>query len=234
MLHYIYYICFILSFLRILNAIIVESENDIINELLKSSGIVTLSINTKIDIIKEIKINNSIQKLYIIGNSLNSAKLNLKYPFYFESSIEEIEIKNININGTLFFMKKNKIITLDTINLNGYIDSDFDNNSSNSIEITNLIYKPNGESVEYCINLSGNININKSYFYGDNSCQNRLLRYNGFNKYILNLRESYFNGNYKCPFLSIKDTLNANIETSYFEKGYGSKYVDGGYIKKII
>jgi len=39
-------------------------------------------------------------------------------------------------------------MTIDTVNLNGYIDSDFDSNSNNNIEIINLNYKPiDGERV---------------------------------------------------------------------------------------
>jgi len=128
----------------------------------------------------------------------------------------------------LFFRKKNKKITIDSVNLNGYIDSDFDEDSNNSIEITKLNYKPNGESVENCINLSGNIKINESNFNGNSSCRNRLLHYSGFEKYTLDLKKSKFNGEYECPFLSVENALNANIETSYFEKGYSSRYIEGG------
>ena len=70
----------------------------------------------------------------------------------------------------------------------------------------------------------------KSNFNGNSSCRNRLLHYNGFNNYILDLKESSFNGEYECPFLSIENALYANIESSHFEKGYSSRYIDGGYI----
>jgi len=217
--------------LKILNAFDVKNENDLINYLSNSDGEITLKINSEIDITKKININSTIQKLYIIGDSLDSSKINLIHPLYFVSNIEEIKIKNININGNLFF-KNNEIITFDTVNLNGYIDSDFDENSNNYIEIARFTYKPVKELVENCINLSGNIKINSSYFYGNSSCRNRLLYYNGFKKYNLDIKESYFNGDYECPFLSIKNALNATIESSYFEKGYSSRYIDGGYIKK--
>jgi len=228
MLHYTYFIYFILSLFEILNATIVENENDVINNLSTASSIVTLEINSKIDITQEIPINNSIKQLYIIGSSPDSAKLNLKYPLYLEPSIEEIEIKSITINGNLYFKKNNKKIVIDTVNLNGYIDSDFDNNSNNNIEITKLNYEPTRESVENCISLSGNVKIDNSYFFGNSSCQNRLLHYNGFKKYKFDLKESDFNGDYECPFLSIKNTKKAIIETTYFEKGYSSRYIDGG------
>jgi len=232
MLHYLYYIYFIINLFEILNAVVIESENDVINNLSSSNNKVTLEINSEIDITQEISINNSIKQLYIIGSSLNSAKLNLNYPLFFDSSIEEIEIKNIYIKGNLFFNKNNKKIAIDTVNLNGYIDSDFDKSSNNNIEITKLNYKSNGESVENCINLSGNIKIIESNFDGSSSCRNRLLHYNGFKKYKFDLKKSKFNGEYQCPFLSIENALIANIETSYFEKGYSSRYIDGGYIKK--
>jgi len=229
MLYFIYlFICLIEVIKATIN---INNEDYIINTLSKSTTkIISLVINSEIDITKEIKINNLIQKLYINGNLENSAKLNLKYPLYFESSIEEIKIQNLNINGNLFFSKNNKKITIDNVILNGYIDSDFDKNSNNNIEISNFNYKPTGDSVENCINLSGNVKINKSKFYGGSSCRNRLLYYNGFEKYKLDLKESNFNGEYECPFLSIKNGLNVTIETSYFEKGYSSEYIDGGYI----
>ncbi len=229
---YIYCIYFIIGLIEILNAVIVESENDIINNLSKNDSEVTLNINSEIDITKEIKINSSIQKLFIIGNSVDSSKFILKYPLSFDSTIKEIEINNIIINGTLFF-NNNEKITINTVNLNGYIDSDFNENNNNDIKITEFIYKSVNKSVENCINLSGNIKIKKSYFYGNASCRNRLLYYNGFEKYTLDIKESNFNGEYECPFLSIENALNAIIETSHFEKGYSSRNIDGGYIREI-
>ena len=226
----LYFIYFIICIIKILNAIIVESENDLINNLSESYSSITLNINSEIDITNDININNSIKIIYIIGNTLDSAILNLKYPLYFGSSIEEIKIKNVNINGNLFFKKSDKKITIDTVNLNGYIDSDINESNNNYIEITNFNYKPTEISMENCINLSGNIKISKSNFFGNSSCRNRLLHYNGFKKYELDIKESNFNGEYKCPFLSIENALSANIETSYFEEGYSSKNIDGGYI----
>jgi len=228
-----YYIYFIICLIEILNAVVVENGNDIINYFSKSKENIFLNINSEIDITEEIKINVSIKKISFVGNSLVSAKLNLKYPLRFDSNIEEIEIKDINIDGKLFFKKKKiKKVIFNSVNLNGYIDFDFDNNSNNVIELTYLTYKPTGELVENCINLSGNLKINKSNFYGNSSCRNRLLHFNGYDKYSLDLKESKFYGKYECPFLSIEYTSNANIETSYFEKGYSSKNIDGGYIKK--
>jgi len=236
MFHYIYYIYFIIGLIiiEVHNEVAIEDENNFINYLASSNKEVTLNINSEIDITKEIVLNDSIKILSIIGDSTLSTKLNLKYPFYFDTNLEKIEIKNININGNLIFKKNNKKITLENVNLNGYIDSDLDSNSNNNIEITNLTYKPSMTSVKNCINLSGNIKINKSNFYGNSSCQNRLLYYNGFEKYKIELKESNFNGNDECPFLSIENALEANIETSYFEKGYSSKSIDGGYIKNKI
>jgi len=228
--YYIYYLYFILF--EVLNATIVENENDVIRNFSTTSNKVTLEINSEIDITRKISINNSIKQLYITGSSPDSARLNLNYPLYFDSNIEKIEIKDLNINGNLFFSKNNKNIIINTVNLNGYIDSNFDYNSNNNIEIIKLNYKPTWKLVENCIYLSGNVKINNSYFFGNSSCQNRLLHYNGFKKYQIDLKESNFNGNYECPFLSIKNTTKANIESSYFEKGYSSKYIDGGYIKR--
>jgi len=226
------YIYIIICLIKIINAIVVKDGNDFIDNLSKSSNSVTLNIKSKIDITREIKINESIKKLHITGDSLNTATLNLNYPLYFDSKIEEIEIKDININGILFFKKNNKKITLDNVNLNGYIDSDFNYDSDNDVEITKFNYKPMRDSVENCINLSGNIKISRSNFYGSSSCRNRLLHYDGFDKYKFELKDSNFNGENECLFLEIENALKANIETSYFENGYSSRNTDGGYIKK--
>jgi len=227
-----YYIYFIIGFIEVINAAL-KNENEIINTLSNSNDSeVTLNIDSEIYITKEIKINHSIKKLSLTGNSLSSAILNLKYPLYFDSTIQDIEIKNININGNIFFNKNNKRIIINTVNLNGFIDSDFDKNSHNTIEITKLNYQPSkGESVENCINFSGNINISQSNFYGSYSCRNRLFYYNGFEKYTLEVKESSFNGEYECPSLSIENASNANIKTSHFEKCYSPRNIDGGYIK---
>ena len=228
MFYYIfYYVYFIICIIEIINAAI-KNEDEVLNTLSKStSNKVSLNINSEIDIIKNITINNSIEILYITGDSPDSSKLNLKYPLHFNSNIKELEIKNININGILFF-KNNEKITFNTVNLNGYIDSDFNENSNNYIETTKLNYKSTKEPIENCINLSGNLKINKSNFHGNSSCRNRLLHYNGYEKYTFSLKESNFNGNDECPFLSIENALNANIESIIFEKGYSSRYIDGG------
>jgi len=229
MFHYIF---FIICIIEVIKATTIKNENDIINALSKNtSSIVIINIDSEIDVTEEIKINNSIKTLYITGNSLDSSKLNLKYSLYFDSSIKELKIKNINIDGNLFFKNNEKII-IDNVNLKGYIDSDFDENCNNSIEITELSYKSKEESVENCINLSGNIDIKNSNFFGNSSCRNRLLHYKGFRKYKFYLKESYFNGDYECPFLSIEKASYASIKSILFEKGYSSIDIWGGYIKK--
>jgi len=227
----IFHICFIIWLIEVINAVVVNNENEIINLFTEYNDEITLDINSEINITKDINISNSIKKLSITGDSLVSSKLNFIYPLFFDSNIEEIKIKNINIYGILFF-KNNKKITLNNVNLNGYIDSDFDKSSNEFIEIENFIYKPTEKSVNNCINLSGNVKIVNSYFNGDSSCQNRLLHYNGLGNYNFDFKESNFNGEYKCPFLSIENASTANIESSHFEKGYSSKNINGGYIKK--
>jgi len=223
-----YYLYFIICVIEIINATTLKNEKEVLNTLSNSaSNEVSINIDSEIDITNEITINNSIKKLHITGDSLDSSKLNLKFPLYFNSNIKELEIKNINVNGDLFF-KNNEKITLNTVNLNGYIDSDFNENSDNYIEITKLNFKSTRKSVENCINLSGNIKISKSNFFGNSSCENRLLHYNGYEKYALDLKDSNFDGENECPFLSIEKALHANIESVLFENGYSSRYIDGG------
>ncbi len=228
----IIYIYFFIWLIEVINAVVVNNENEIIKTFSEDNNEITLDINSEIDILNDILIPHSLKKLSIIGNSPVFSKLNFQNLLYFDSNIEEIEIKNININGNLFF-KNNKKITLNNVNLKGYIDSDFNTNSNEYFEIINLIYNPTEKPVINCINLSGNVKIINSNFYGNSSCQNRLIHFNGLSNYNFEYKESNFYGKYKCPFLSIEYASNAIIESSYFEKGYGSKdIIDGGYIKK--
>jgi len=228
----LYYLFIFIYLIEVIYAVFVKNENQIISYLSNNNNDnVYLNINSKINITEKITISNSIKKLSIVGNSPTSTKLYLQNLLYFDSSVEKVEIKNININGILFF-KNNKRIILNNVNLYGYIDSDFNNHSNEYVNITKLTYEPSGVSVHNCINLSGNVKIDKSYFYGDSSCQNRLLHYNGLENYNFECKRSKFNGKNKCPFLSIEYASNANIDSSNFEKGYSSKNVDGGYIKK--
>jgi len=223
----LYYIFFIICLIKIINAVEVKNEHDITTALSEYKNDVTLEVNSQIDIIEDIKINNSIKKLLIIGNSHTSSSLHFEYPLYFDSRIEEIELKNINIIGDLFF-KNNRKITLNNVFLNGYIDSDFDETSNEYVKITKFSYRPTGKSVHNCINLSGNVKIDNSSFHGDSSCQNRLIHYNGLESYNFDLKESSFNGGNECSFLSIEYASEANIEYTLFEKGYSSKNIDGG------
>jgi len=198
----LYYIFIIICLIKIINAV-VENENEILSKLSQNTNKVTLEINSKINVIEKININKQIKILSLTGIS-DSATIISKYPLYFDSNVEEIEIKNININGTLFF-KNNKNISLISVKLSGYIDSDFSKDTNNNIEIKNLFFKPEKETVENCINLSGNVKISNSYFLGSSSCRNRLLHFNGLNNYILNLKDSKFNGQYQCPFFIIEN-----------------------------
>jgi len=224
----LYYIFFIICLFEVINAAI-KSENEVINALKGYNSEVTLNFNSQININKNITINNSIRKLSIIGSSLTSSSLYLNYPFNFNSNLEEIEIKNININGDLYF-RNNKRIVFNTVNLNGYIHSEFDEYTNEYFTIKKLAYIPAGKFVKNCISLSGNVNIDNSSFQGSSACQDRLLHYNGFSSYTFDLKESSFNGDKKCPFLHIEYASKANIEYTLFEKGYSSGDIDGGYI----
>ena len=230
----LYYVLLIICLINVINTVPVKNEDELKGSLMKNTSKISLEVDSKISTSQEIPIHHAVKYLSIIGNpQVSSAELNLKYPLYFDSNIDEIVIKNINITGSLFF-KGNKNITISSVNLNGYIDSDFNNEKTNKyIEITKLIYKSEGESITNCINLGGDVKIKNSKFYGDSSCQNRLLHYNGYGNYNFDLKDSNFNGGNKCPLLSIENASNVNIEYSNFEKAYSSKKIDGGYLKII-
>jgi len=224
----LYYIFFIICFIEVINAII-KNESEFISSLRSTNEIVTININSEIDIKNEFTVNSSIKKLIITGGSQDTSKINFRYPIKFNSTLEEIFIESINITGTLFF-KDNKYISLNEVDLNGYIDSDFNKNTNKNIEINNLTYTPGKESVENCIYLGGNVKINNSSFYGNSSCHNRIIHYYGLEYYRLFVRKSHFDGKYNCALLSIEKASNSLIENTTFINGYSSKSVNGGYM----
>ncbi|OUM64962.1 hypothetical protein PIROE2DRAFT_8105 [Piromyces sp. E2] len=231
MVNYIF-IIIIISFILTVKTVTVtiKNEKDFIEQLSKSSNKeVTLTIDGGITVTKEITLPSIMNKLFLIGKTSSTSKVAFKYPFNFGDNLEEIELKNIEVNGTLHF-HNNKKITLDNIILNGNIDTDMNNSINDYIKFNKLIYRPTENTTfSHCINIIGNVEITDSNFTGGSSCQNRIINFNGLNKYYINIKNSNFTGEYQCSCLSITQSKKAYIQYSNFENGFSGKGMDGGH-----
>ncbi|KAL6626029.1 hypothetical protein U3516DRAFT_809530 [Neocallimastix sp. 'constans'] len=224
----LYYILIIVCLIKILQAILVKNEKEFINNLSKNYDNIVINIDTEIDITANITINNSFNKLSIIGKSFSSSKLNFLNSINFEKNIIEIELRDIYIIGNINFFN-NKRISLNSLILYGNINTIFnDDNNNEYIKLNNVSYSPYIQSNYNCLNLSGNVSIEYSELYGNSLCQNRLLHFEGLNKYALIIKYTNISGEYQCSCMSINGSPDVNIEYSIFEKGFSSKEVEGG------
>ncbi|OUM59143.1 hypothetical protein PIROE2DRAFT_15401 [Piromyces sp. E2] len=214
-------------------------EDDIINGYLNNKNNAELIINIKngdLIITNNINLNNNnIKKLKIIGESKDYSILNfsnINNGFIFGNSIKEIELSKISINGNLKFMNNNKV-EIGNVNINGILDFNsqcFDDQciDDQSIIINNLNFHSKTESKEYCINLFGNVKINNSFFYGNSSCKNGIMKYDGEHMNNIEIIDSYFNGEYLNQCFKIINSLKSEIISSKFEKG--ASYKNGGLL----
>eukprot|EP00833_Pecoramyces_ruminatium_P005511 jgi/Orpsp1_1/1179543/evm.model.c7180000069815.1 len=218
----------ILYLIKLVHSIEVENENDLINILSKNNSDddeIIIDVNSEIDIISNITIHNSINKISLIGESTSNSILNFKNKLFFDKGIKEIEIKYLTIKGNFIFNNNEKII-INYVNFIGSIDSNFDS-SNEYIKISYFNYFPSDKLNINCINLSGNVEIKSSKFYGSSSCQNRILHFDGQDKYKLEILNSRFDGKKKCPCLTIENALEANIDYTNFKNAYSSKEING-------
>ncbi|OUM60027.1 hypothetical protein PIROE2DRAFT_14321 [Piromyces sp. E2] len=194
-----------------------------------------LNINSIIDINNDCKIDNTFDKLSIVGNNKESSILkftNNENTLYFTEKVKEIELRNLSIVGNLYF-DNNVNIVLESVSISGNIDSNFDKKNEN-VKLINVIYEASSFQKNNCINLGGNIEIKNSKFYGSSLCQERLFNFNGLNKYNFKAENSYFSGEYHCPCLNIDKGNNVYIDSCSFEKAYSSEDNIGGAGIRII
>ncbi|ORX44835.1 hypothetical protein BCR36DRAFT_300750 [Piromyces finnis] len=208
----------------------IKNEYDLNNIIKKKDqSNLILNIDSNINISSNISIMNSFQKISFIGNDKDSSVLkftNKNYKIYFSENVKEIEIINITLYGNLQF-NNNIIINLNSTSINGNIYSN-SNKKDGYINISNVTYRATSVSTDYCVDLSGNIEIDNSLFFGSTLCGLRLFNFNGLNKYYLKIKDTYFNGEYKCSCLSINRANDVNIYSSSFENGYNSELNYGG------
>ncbi|OUM68428.1 hypothetical protein PIROE2DRAFT_3876 [Piromyces sp. E2] len=197
---------------------------------------IDIYIDSTIIIHDDYYINNYLEKLSIIGNGRENSILefsNKLNKFYFSENVQEIELKNITIIGNLFFDNNIKV-NLDSISISGYIDSNFEKQNE-KIKMYNVLYNGTlSSNNNKCINLGGNIEIEKSKFYGNWLCKERLLKFNGLNKYNISIKNSYFSGEYQCSGLIIDKGNLVDIDSCVFEKVFNSNNDLEGTGIKII
>jgi len=200
------------------------SKNESINDLTLIIG------NGIIDIAKNITLNNKIHNLIIIGDSKDNSTLNfntLNTDFIFVKSVNKIKLNKITIKGSLKFFN-NIEVEIDDVNIYGTLT--FNNQCSStkctenqSININNLNFYSETDSNEYCINLFGNVKINNALFYGNPSCKNGIMKYDGENINNIEITNSYFNGEFSNQCLKIVNSLKSYILSSTFRNGASLK-----------
>ncbi|OUM60026.1 hypothetical protein PIROE2DRAFT_14320 [Piromyces sp. E2] len=233
----LFYIIFVINILFItVKTKDINSEADILNLInIKGQSNLELNINSIIDINNDCKIDNTFDKLSIVGNNKESSILkftNNENTLYFTEKVKEIKIKNLSIIGNLYF-DNNVNIVLESVSISGNIDSNFDNKNEN-VKLINVIYEASSFQKNNCINLGGNTEIKNSKFYGSSLCQERLFNFNGLNKYNFKAENSYFSGEYHCPCLNIDKGNNIYIDSCSFENAYSSVNNTGGAGIKIL
>jgi len=217
----IIYVSLIIFLLMNINATVITNESEFSN-LIKSQNTneLVINIDSKIDLTESYNITNSFQKISIIGKTKETCIINfsdLENYLSFNKGVNEIVLENISIIGNINFENNSKI-TMESVHINGNINSNFES-KNNYVRINHLTYMANSLVGDECINLSGNIEIDHSEFYGNSSCL-RLFNYNGLDIYNMSIKNSVFNGNYGCACLFLINGINVNIISSTFEKCY--------------
>ncbi|OUM64406.1 hypothetical protein PIROE2DRAFT_8794 [Piromyces sp. E2] len=224
LIKHILLILFILPLILFYSQVIsidVENESDFFNLLNSSQDNLTINIDSKIIINKDCKIKNSFEKLTFIGKDKDTSTLyfsNITSQFYFTENVKEIEFKNISITGNIFF-DNNININIISSSISGSINSNYEKKSG-TIKLNDIDFLSSTISTDYCVNLSGNVYMDNTRFYGSSLCKRRLFNFNGLNKYRLEVTGSYFNCDYQCACMKVDKGNNVYVHSSFFDKGY--------------
>jgi len=227
-LYIIFIINLIISFVK---SAVVKNESELKNILTNDNQEINITIESELLLNNELNIDGNFKKLTINGHAQNSSSINLSnnsQTIYFSRDIEEIELQNITIKGNIYFDNIKKV-SIDNVTLFGSIDSNFKNIQNDYIKIKNFNYKAAEYSVKNCINLSGNVDIENSKFWGNSYCKNQILKHKGDSKYSFSVKNSYFSGEYQCSLIDIEYEAQSNIIDSLFEKGYCGSDISNGY-----
>lgn len=236
--HSIIYIIIWNLFLNLINgkSVTVNSEYELIKNLknLDNNSVDELIINLNdktFTFSNDITIENSIEKLYITGESKEKSILkfsNLNNGFKVTNLFrieQEINFINVTIYGNVQFNNIDNVKFEDVI-INGTIDVNKISKNDITITMKKIIYNGLTNSRINCLNLYGNINIDDSKFYGSSLCTNNLLYHNGETLNTVNISNSYFNGMSSNNCIKMIGRVSANINTSTFENCYG--LIEGG------
>ncbi|ORX56628.1 hypothetical protein BCR36DRAFT_409820 [Piromyces finnis] len=221
----IYLLSFFILFIVEINCIIINTSNGFIENINKKEKIFQIQEELFIDNINVIDIKSS--SFSLSGKSIKSV-LSFINSITFSENCENIEIKDITINGDLYFHNNKKIIFQNVIYNGVFISNNENLNKIPSIEIHNSELHLSNRSNGFEIN-NYHVNINNSNFYGNNKYNLYLLKSNGIKDHFttININNSYFNGNY----------FNSGIQSSYtnitcfntkFEKLFNTKILNGG------
>ncbi|ORX58412.1 hypothetical protein BCR36DRAFT_394860 [Piromyces finnis] len=208
----------------LVNAVVIDNESKFIDIFNSDEKEIVIHIESELLLNNELSINNTLEKLIIIGNSNDSSKIIINkekshQKIHFSQNIKQVELLNITVEGNLFF-DNNKKILIENVLLSGGIDSNFEKNQNDYFKFKNFNYKTNEPFLEYCINLSGNVEIENSKFWGNHHCEKRIMKHKGNDIYSFFIKNSYFSGEYQSSCLEIENVAQVQITNSFFEKGY--------------
>jgi len=240
-IYYIYIIFILSSFILYVDSAKVTINNekelsDNLNSISKDDLIINIDKGS-VDILNIIEIKNDYKSLSIVGISKEVSQLKLNNEtssLIFNSSIPQIKIENLSIEGHINF-KKYSNINFNNVILNGNLDIENYNKKGNGImkfenfEFHSLM-KFNSTK-DNCIELYGEVIINESSFYGSSSCLDSIINYNGNEYNNFKVTKSYFDGMYLNSCLSLNFSNFTNIESTNFNRGASND--NGGYIHRI-
>ncbi|KAL6611930.1 hypothetical protein LY90DRAFT_506492 [Neocallimastix californiae] len=184
--------------------------------------------NIELKIQNNIKINEKIKNLSIIGTSKETSIITFSGEangFIFQNTLQEISLHKITIYGDLNFIHNSNILILDVI-LNGAMNINENSINNESIQMDNFTYNSSKNLRTNCIQLHGNVEISNSSFYGSSFCKDSVLYYDGENLNSIKISNSYFNGMYQNNCLNLMNSASSNIIFSKFEKGKAN--INGG------
>ncbi|OUM65457.1 hypothetical protein PIROE2DRAFT_7573, partial [Piromyces sp. E2] len=213
----------------------INNEKELTDNLKKvSKDDLIINLNKgSVDILNKIEIKNDYKSLSIIGLSkeLSILKINNETSsLIFNSSIPQIKIENISIEGYLNF-KKYSNIQFSNVILNGNLDIENGKKGNGVIKFDHFefhsLLKFNSTK-HNCIELYGKVIINESNFYGSPQCKDSIINYNGNEYDSFEVTKSYFDGVYSNNCLSFIKSNFTHIESSIFERGSSIENENGG------
>jgi len=211
---------------------IINNEEEFIENINKKSE--SFNIQNKITIEKKGKIDITSTNFLLIGDSINSEIHMINTDISFDEKCENIEIRNITVNGNLKF-SNNKNIIFNNVNYNGYFISNnklSDFRPSFNILNSNFTLPEKNHGYDF---KNYNLNIENSKFYGNNIYNLYIIDFLGDGRkyHSFNIKNSFFSGNYHNSGIKSRYS-NFTCQYSRFENLYNGKFSNGYDIILII